>query len=166
MKNQRVQLTFFAVALVFAAASALCGIAAFFFVVPRAAMLAFIIPTAVLCVIAAVSAVKNRGAYNKKILQYVDIALFFLLAAVVLWAGINHFLFADVIAGGSAVSLPDGYHLVSRGEIVANITKAQFIEISLAEIKLIMSECAAFSFIAAFLIKISANYLKRSGSPV
>ena len=127
---------------------------------------ACVIPTAVLCVIAAVSAVKNRGAYNKKILQYVDIVLFFLLAAVVLWAGINHFLFADVITGGSAVSLPDGYHLVSRGEIVANITKAQFIEISLAEIKLIMSECAAFSFIAAFLFKISANYLKRSGSPV
>lgn len=160
MKNLKTQKAFFIIALIFSAVTAVYGIAAYFLAVPRIVMIALIVPAVLLTVIAAVSSVKNRGAYNKNILKYIDISLVFMLAAVILWAGANYFLFSKMIAAGTAVALPDGYHIVSGGEIVADITKEQYITVTLAEIKLIMSECAAFCFISAFLFKINANYLK------
>ncbi len=153
-------MAFFVIALAVSIITAAYGILAYFIELPKIVMVALIVPTAAITVIAAVSAVKNRGAYNKEILRYIDVALVFVFAATVIWAGINYLLFSEMVNQGTAVALPDGYHLSKGGEIVADITREQYVKFSLAEIKLIMSECAAFAFISAVLFKINANFLK------
>jgi hypothetical protein len=84
-----------------------------------------------------------------------------LAAASVLYAVVNHILFMGQMDGGSPYFKDGGFYLYSRGEILRELTRAEYARYQLLEVRGFSGQWVAFSCVAWTLLRFVCPRLRK-----